>query len=107
MKFEEVLPALRAGKKVRRKSWKEHLIFRFNLGCLVTLTNIDLVADDWEVVKEKVKKTMWVVVCYNGISGYAYLKDGGTYVLKETAEQIGRRTAEFHSAQEITVEVEE
>lgn len=66
MKFEEVIPALREGKKIRRKSWgaKNHnyivvdkeddLIvdmvygkFPFTLG--------DLIADDWEIVTEKKK----------------------------------------------------
>ena len=66
MKFEEVIPALKEGKKARRKRWgaKNHnyivvdkeddLIvdmvygkFPFTLG--------DLIADDWEIVKEKKK----------------------------------------------------
>ena len=66
MKFEEIIPALKEGKKARRKRWgvKKHnyivvgkeddLIvdmvygkFPFTLG--------DLIADDWEIVKEKKK----------------------------------------------------
>lgn len=66
MKFEEIIPALKEGKKARRKRWgaKNHnyivvdkeddLIvdmvygkFPFTLG--------DLIADDWEIVKETKK----------------------------------------------------
>lgn len=63
MKFEEVLPVLRKGKTIRRTSdfWARHI------GCYQLIDNqlwdmyenwieeigvLDLLADDWEVVKE-------------------------------------------------------
>ena len=63
MKFEEVLPALREGKKVRRKSWgrvhsfiiikDDSLVDDYH--CNVGIYAYDLKADDWEVVKNKKK----------------------------------------------------
>ena len=60
MKFEEVLPALREGKKVRRKSWgrvhsfiiikDDSLVDDYH--CNVGIYAYDLKADDWEIVKE-------------------------------------------------------
>ncbi len=53
MKFEEVLPALREGKRVKRKSW--------DTGAFITSAssgNIaakSLMADDWEVYEEPKK----------------------------------------------------
>lgn len=63
MKFEEVLPALREGKKVRRKSWgRVHSFIIIKDGslvddyhCNVGIYAYDLKADDWEVVKNKKK----------------------------------------------------
>ncbi len=66
MKFEEVLPALREGKKIRRKNdyWLAYT------GCYQLIDNqlwdmyenlidaidiYDLLADDWEIVKETKK----------------------------------------------------
>lgn len=56
MKFEEVLPALRDGKEIRRASWE-------NKDCVIiidylknsyphSLYLIDIFADDWEVFEE-------------------------------------------------------
>lgn len=64
MKFEEILPALREGKKIKRKDivWKnyfgflfisdtENEIFSDSVGYYYEITKSDLNADDWEVVK--------------------------------------------------------
>ena len=64
MKFEEVLPAFREGKKIRRKDivWEnyfgflfisdtENEIFSDSVGYYYEITKSDLNADDWEVVK--------------------------------------------------------
>ena len=66
MKFTEVLPALKEGKKIRRKDifWKdyygflsiieevENKIVSDNLiDDTYEITEKDLIADDWEVVK--------------------------------------------------------
>jgi hypothetical protein len=106
MIFEEILPALKAGKKVRRTGWRNKNAY-FTRNASIAITSEDIDADDWEILKEKVKKTAWVVACYDKGAGYVYLRDGASYVLKETAEEIGRRTPSFHSAQPLTVEVEE
>lgn len=66
MKFEEVLPALREGKAIRRmdKGWKNfHMCYRFidnqiRDGYESWIEDIyvdDLLKNDWEVVKEKKK----------------------------------------------------
>ena len=60
MKFEDVLPALKEGKKVRRSLWpKDEYIFRVNnlvcnekndYWCPADFDNI--LRDDWEIIKE-------------------------------------------------------
>ncbi len=69
MKFEEVLPALREDKKIKRRNtvWEnyygfifmsktENKIFSDNVvNCNYKITKEDLNADDWEIVKEKKK----------------------------------------------------
>ena len=66
MKFEEVLPALRAGKKIRRNSWcKDTYIYINSYGNFETKRGghfeiilgslYDLEKNNWEIVKEKKK----------------------------------------------------
>lgn len=64
MKFEEVLPALRDGKKIRRKAYpldyyiclEGNVVKAFNrLTGEIKLMSGDLKADDWEIVKEPKK----------------------------------------------------
>ena len=63
MKFEEVLPALREGKKIRRKIWGRERSFIVikddslvdNLGRDVAIYTYGLKAIDWEIVEEKKK----------------------------------------------------
>ena len=71
MRFEEVLPALREGKKIRRGGmvWKRYYGFLFisetenkistnsvvRSNCDYKITKEDLKADDWEIIKEKKK----------------------------------------------------
>ena len=64
MKFEEVLPALREGKRIRRNYFDEEKyieVRRFdgficdNYDIDYTFCLDDLLADDWEIVKEKKK----------------------------------------------------
>ena len=55
MKFEEVLPALREGKKIIRKVW--HPIEELSLNNQKeTVIISDLLATDWEIIKEKKKE---------------------------------------------------
>jgi hypothetical protein len=65
MKFEEVLPALREGKKVRRKSWDTNtFITNPNLGNIATTS---LMADDWEVCEEPKKPRLLAHALLNDI----------------------------------------
>lgn len=60
MKFEEVLPAFKNGKKIRRKAWyKKYFIYREGLfvykedGGYYHFMNCDqLLCDDWEIIEE-------------------------------------------------------
>jgi hypothetical protein len=49
MKLEEVLPALRDGKNIRRKSFETGLAFEPNDEFYIKTFTEDLLADDWEV----------------------------------------------------------
>lgn len=62
MKFEEVLPALREGKKIRRKKWDKSCYYRMiyqndnniivnNYGEVVDVWD-DIFINDWEIVEE-------------------------------------------------------
>ena len=67
MRFEEVLPALRAGKKIRRTRWKKDICIsiaieggcdhyvRYNFGSVFNFNKSDFENDDWEIVKETKK----------------------------------------------------
>ena len=54
MKFEEVLGAFREGKRVRRKSNG----FWINKSNSLMVGQLDILADDWEVERERIK--YWV-----------------------------------------------
>lgn len=74
MKFEDVLPAFRKGKKIRRKIWSRidaHISVPDNCGCW-EFTREALFADDWEVVEEP-KKPM----VFEGIVSYGYYSEDG------------------------------
>lgn len=67
MTFEQILPALKQGKKVRRKGWREEeyiyfrssFVFGQNRWCLIdekgyamsTINPSGIFADDWEICK--------------------------------------------------------
>lgn len=63
MNFEEILPALKEGKKIRRKSWhKIHGVQKINAtddsivdenGEYFPFVLEDFLSNDWEVIKEK------------------------------------------------------
>ena len=65
MKFEEVLPVLREGKKIRRTGRKEDICIsieekadhyvRYNFGSVFNFNKSDFENDDWEIVKETKK----------------------------------------------------
>ena len=63
MKFEEVLPALREGKRIKRNTWpcykycyvKDNHIVNQNGELYVFGVEADILQDDWEIVKEPKK----------------------------------------------------
>ena len=62
MTFEEVLPALKEGKKIRRTFWWEGHYFKLTSDGIVdqegknfTIGKDDLCCFDWEIVKDKKK----------------------------------------------------
>ena len=64
MKFEEVLPALRRGKKARRKNWSSAQHIRVSFNSSDYLVNQDgitysdsIMLDNWEIVEEPRKVT--------------------------------------------------
>ena len=89
MKFEEIIPAYRKGKKIRRECWNEEKVMDL---CIVkgigkygwvkegvfwkTVTDALLKADDWEIVKEKKKvklRDLTKEQYKNWYKGYCYL----------------------------------
>ena len=93
MKFSEVLPALEAGKRVRRSSWFDDVFVDQEHGNaeqagysprgLFGLSTLDLLASDWEVVPEEPAK--------------GHDCDGGCY---ERDKTIARLTRELEEARE-------
>jgi hypothetical protein len=62
MKFEEALPMLKQGKKIRRAYWPERIYIKCENNEVVVVDNIwpeyfklifpaDLLKNDWEIVK--------------------------------------------------------
>lgn len=68
MKFEEVLPALRAGRKIHLTSDPTATIF----------TVADILADDWEVVEEYEEVEVWDWVWDNPTTGLTGIETGLT-----------------------------
>lgn len=56
MKFEEVLPALKAGKKIARKCWSGSY-WQINAGPDYSHTPQHLVSEDWEIIEPTVTIT--------------------------------------------------
>lgn len=68
MKFEDVLPALRAGRKIHLTSDPTATIF----------TVADLLADDWEAVEEYEEVEVWDWTIYSGDRGVHFVRLGLT-----------------------------
>ena len=74
MKFEEVLPLLRQGKRIRRKGWPDvnaywylqqdddelELLDEFNESITVFVEST-LMNDDWETVEDNLAKDAWKI----------------------------------------------
>jgi hypothetical protein len=102
MKFEEVLPALRAGKKIKIENIPGKYHKDISRGCELS---IDLIlSGDFEIVKEKVKKTVWVNVFHGG---YKLISDGVFESEEEAVSSARLCCVKWFGAHSITVEVEE
>jgi hypothetical protein len=80
MKFEEVLPALREGKKITRDGWGPSYYYKLDLNSMKIVNSLDDVIktenlikfNDWEIVKEIVKEKIKyypVMIKYSYSSG--------------------------------------
>lgn len=63
MRLEDVLPAFRAGKKIKRTVWSDSL-HKDELSSQVSFNRDALFSNDWEIVEEKPSpqktKTVWM-----------------------------------------------
>ena len=101
MKFEEVLPDFRAGKKIKIENRTGNFHKDISKGCELS---IDLIlSNNWDVVKEKVKKTVWV----NVYRDENMIHVAGVYGAKVVAEANTLSDINYLGAHSITVEVEE
>lgn len=73
MRFEEVLPALREGRKIKRALWPKECFLQMSEQGLIdehgvedVLSNSLLSADDWELVPEKRKFKYWLKIYDDG-----------------------------------------
>jgi len=64
-KLEEVLSALRAGRKIRREQWSDNYVFFAE----------ELLADDWEIVGDEPKTDPLIT---DGQTRYQWMTDGST-----------------------------
>lgn len=54
MNLTEALKELYGGKKIRRKAWFKSMSYQLKNEAFITLSTRDILADDWEVVKEDI-----------------------------------------------------
>jgi hypothetical protein len=84
MKFEEAMVFLRQGKRIRRESWanKRAAISLVDRVHIEDNFHDHILAEDWEVMPELIKKTVWVnmFLIDNAITAI------GTYSTKDEAE---------------------
>lgn len=82
MKLEEVLPALREGKRIRRRCYVDGGYILIEEGSMISssghcesLDEDDIFADDWEIVPEPKKIQSWLKLYDNGeVFGYESLE---------------------------------
>lgn len=98
-KFEEVLPALREGKKIRRSCWGEfyYIFYKIVEDCIVndkdfyfTLKAEDMFKDDWEIIEEPKPPRRFEFEQY--IIEKPHIKEpdsNGEYQYSELSRQLG------------------
>lgn len=66
MKFEEVLPAMRAGKRVQLHNGVFHLrdgeIYSEGIGPVFRLSDKIVLADDWEILPDPEPEPQWLLL---------------------------------------------
>jgi hypothetical protein len=100
MKFEEVLPDFRAGERIEIENTPGKYHKDVSRGCELS---IDLIlSNNWKIVKEKVKKTVWV----NVLQGEHWYITNGIFESEETAVIAAHRSGAKHiGTYSITMEV--
>jgi hypothetical protein len=90
MKFEEVLPALRDGKKVRRKAWGENDYIA--ISSPFELSDGSLMRDDWEIVEEPKPPKLLAPAMYH---------TDGQWVLGRTLFGSKKEAQEYHGDRQV------
>ena len=92
MKFEEILPLLKEGKKIRKASWFEGHYFKLASDGIVdqdgksfTLGKDDLLYSDWEIFREKKKVKLRDLTAEQ----YKKWKDDNCWVLAQIEWCVG------------------
>lgn len=90
MKLEEVLPAFREGKAIRRKCWyPERYLCLKNMRTILS-SSVDIDTDDWEIVeppKQKVKRWLWVYA--DGFETKQFSVGDGLFTEEEAKSNYG------------------
>lgn len=96
MRFEDILPALREGKKVRRKEWcvngfiyKDGNFIRCHDNSLFYGSYI--LNDDWEIYELPKKKVKYYPALFKFKNGEFYLNNNKRYRYVEEAKEDGLR----------------
>lgn len=69
MKLEEVLPAFRDDRKIRRKRWAEPKFLQAWQGPTVQLSVEDILTDDWEIMEEFEEVEVWDWTVRSNVTG--------------------------------------
>jgi hypothetical protein len=109
MKFYEALKEVMENRKKARQNWWEKSSYIYvnedrilnHAGVLFLPNSLSLTSDEWEIVKEKVKKTRTV-----WINCYSEDKQGIVHSTAESAASI-RKSSDFLFTKEVTFEWEE
>ena len=91
MRFEEVLPALREGKKVRRAAWNKHSYYCLSIDDLDNGTELRvLLEDDWEIVREPKRVADYLVPDFTS----RWVSATGRWVRPSNPDKYFRQTHE-------------
>ena len=109
MKFEEILPALREGKKVRRGCWHQDISSIENTNSFRVAMH-DLIQQDWEIIEEPKKHEVkfWVNVYeYHSPEIFSSRKDADNFLDNTDAFMKDGNLMMRKACKEIEIEFEE